>query len=93
MVFNSLVFVTIFPIIIFLYYLIPEKVKNVFLFFVSLGFYACFKFSYIFLLLGVVGIVYISALLMEKNGAKCKKADFSIQCDNCCSDAYDIQRY
>lgn len=73
MVFNSLVFVTIFPIIIFLYYLIPEKVKNVFLLFVSLGFYACFKFSYIFLLLGVVGIVYISALLMEKNGAKCKK--------------------
>lgn len=73
MVFNSLVFVTIFPIIIFLYYVMPEKVKNVFLFFVSLGFYACFKFSYLFLLLGVIGIVYVSALAMDGKGAKYNK--------------------
>lgn len=73
MVFNSLVFVTIFPIIIFLYYVMPEKVKNIFLFFVSLGFYACFKFSYLFLLLGVIGIVYVSALAMDGKGAKYNK--------------------
>ena len=73
MVFNSLVFVTIFPIIIFLYYVMPEKVKNVFLFFVSLGFYACFKFSYLFLLVGVIGIVYVSALAMDGKGAKYNK--------------------
>lgn len=73
MVFNSLVFIAIFPIIIFLYYMIPEKVKNVFLFLVSLGFYACFKVSYLFLLLGVIGIVYVSALTMEKNAKHKKK--------------------
>ena len=65
MIFNSLVFVITFPLIIIAYYSIPEKVKNVFLFFVSLCFYACFKFSYVFLLLAVIGIAYVSALLMD----------------------------
>lgn len=56
-----------------LYYSIPEKAKNVFLFLVSLGFYACFKFSYVFLLLAVIGITYVSALAMEGKKDRYKK--------------------
>ena len=73
MIFNSLVFIMIFPIIIMLYYSIPEKAKNVFLFLVSLSFYACFKFSYVFLLLAVIGITYVSALAMEGKEDRYKK--------------------
>lgn len=56
-----------------LYYSIPEKAKNVFLFLVSLSFYACFKFSYVFLLLAVIGITYVSALAMEGKEDRYKK--------------------
>lgn len=55
------------------YYSIPEKAKNIFLFLVSLGFYACFKFSYVFLLLAVIGITYVSALAMEGKEDRYKK--------------------
>lgn len=73
MIFNSLIFIIMFPIVIILYYSIPEKVKNIFLFFTSLCFYACFKVSYVFLLLSVIGITYISALAMEGKKQTYKK--------------------
>ena len=65
MVFNSLAFVVIFPLIVIVYYAIPEKIKNIFLFFVSLCFYACFKIVYVPLLLGVISISYFSAVKMD----------------------------
>lgn len=73
MIFNSLVFIVTFPIIIILYYIMPEKVKNIFLLLTSLVFYACFKFIYIFLLLAVIGIAYMSTLVMEGKEQKYKK--------------------
>lgn len=73
MIFNSLVFIVTFPIIIMLYYIMPEKVKNIFLFLISLGFYACFKFTYVFLLLAVIGVAYASTLVMVGKEQNYKK--------------------
>ena len=73
MIFNSLVFIVTFPVIIVLYYIMPEKAKNLFLFLISLGFYACFKFAYVFLLLVVIGITYMSTLIMEGKEQNYKK--------------------
>ena len=73
MIFNSLVFIVTFPIIIMLYYIMPEKVKNIFLFMISLGFYACFKFTYVFLLLAVIGVAYASTLVMVGKEQNYKK--------------------
>ena len=56
----------------------PEKVKNIFLFLISLGFYACFKFSYVFLLLAVIVITYMSALAMEGKEKSYKKRILTI---------------
>lgn len=73
MIFNSLIFVVTFPVIVVLYYAMPQKVKTLFLFIISLVFYACFRFSYVFLLLGVIGISYVSALAMSGKDMKTKK--------------------
>ena len=78
MIFNSLIFIITFPIIILLYYSMPENVKNAFLFLISLGFYSCFRFSYVFLLLAVIGITYVSALAMEGKEDSYKKRILTI---------------
>ena len=73
MVFNSLAFVVTFPFIVFAYYIVPEKIKNIFLFLVSICFYACFKIAYVPILLGVIVISYISAIKMGEKDKESKQ--------------------
>ncbi len=69
MIFNSFNFIVLFPLIFLLYYVIPErysKARNVFLLLVSYLLYLQWKPVYVLILLGVTGVTYYSALLIEK---------------------------
>lgn len=67
MVFSSLLFLTIFlPLTFFLYYLLPERGKNVLLLIVSLIFYAWGEPTHIFLMLITTIYTWIFSLRIEK---------------------------
>ena len=68
MLFNSIPFLIYFPIVVLLYYTIPDKVKNYWLLVVSLFFYACWNPKYLFLLLLSIGLTYFGSILIS--GAK-----------------------
>lgn len=72
MLFNSFDYLIFFPIVVILYFSISEKWRWVFLLFASYFFYACWKFEYVFLLMGTTLIDYFIGLNIEK--ATTKKA-------------------
>ncbi|MCK4260774.1 MAG: MBOAT family protein [Halanaerobiales bacterium] len=75
MVFSSLVFLFIFlPVTLFLYFLVPRKIKNIILLFASLVFYAWGEPVYIFLMIFSSVVDYIHGLLIEKFRDEDKKA-------------------
>lgn len=65
MLFNSLTFVIFAIIVIPLFFLLPKKVKPVFLLFASWYFYMSWNFVYIFLFLGATALSYAAARLIE----------------------------
>ncbi len=67
MVFSSLFFIFRFlPIFLIVYYIIPKKLRNIFLFIGSIVFYAFGEPFYVFLILCSLIINYAIALLMDK---------------------------
>lgn len=67
MVFSSLFFLLYFlPVVLLLYWIIPDKGKNLFLLLASLYFYAWGEGLYVFLMLFVVLVNYIIGRLLEK---------------------------
>lgn len=71
MVYNSFLFIVVFPVIFFLYYLIPARLKNwrnVFLLITSYALYISWKPICVFILLGVTLITYYGGLIIEKQG-------------------------
>lgn len=74
MLFCSIEFIFIFlPIVLLLYYLVPEKVRNPVLFFASLIFYLYGERQYIYVLLLSVVINFFAALVIEKEKNKKKR--------------------
>ena len=74
MVFSSLIFIIFFlPIFLIIYYLVPNKIKNIILLIFSLIFYAWGEPLYILLLLFIAFINYISGLLIDKAKIKRRK--------------------
>lgn len=74
MLFCSIEFIFIFlPIVLLLYYLVPEKVRNPVLFLTSLLFYLYGERQYIYLLLLSVVINFFAALAIEKAKNKRKR--------------------
>ena len=76
MIYNSFLFLVCFPLIFLLYYLIPakcQKGRNLFLLVVSYVLYINWKPVYALILLGVTGITYLSALLIEKKWKYAKR--------------------
>ena len=74
MVFSSLIFIIFFlPIFLIIYYLVPNKIKNIILLIFSLIFYAWGEPLYILLLLFIAFINYISGLLIDKTKIKIRK--------------------
>ena len=75
MLFNSSEFLIFFPIVVFLYFVLPSKIKNIWLLIASYYFYMCWNAQYVLLILTSTVITYISGILIEKVAShKAKKA-------------------
>lgn len=65
MLFNSLHFLVFFPIVVLFYFLLPRKVRYIWLLIASYYFYMCWNAKYILLIICSTIITYISGLLIE----------------------------
>lgn len=70
MLFNSIEFLIFFPIVLLLYFIIPNKVKYLLLLAASYFFYMCWNVKYVLLILATTIVTYISGILLEKVKAK-----------------------
>lgn len=66
MLFNSMQFVIFFPIVIFVYYILPEKVRKTWLLIASYFFYMCWDAKYVLLLFAVTFTTWAGARAIEK---------------------------
>ncbi|MCQ2520616.1 MAG: MBOAT family protein [Lachnospiraceae bacterium] len=67
MAFNSFQFLLFFPIVVILYYLIPRKLKRIWLLIASYYFYMSWSAQYAILIAASTLITYFSGILLEKN--------------------------
>lgn len=65
MLFNSLDFLIFFPIVLLVYFIIPKRVKYIWLLIASYYFYMCWNAKYVILILISTIITYVSGLLLE----------------------------
>ena len=73
MVFSSTIFLCVYlPAVLGLYYICPEKLRNGFLLFASLVFYAWGEPVYVLLMVFSIAVNYVFGLLMEKKAEKKK---------------------
>lgn len=70
MLFNSLSFLIFFPVVTLVYFLIPQRVKPIFLLAASYYFYACWNVKYLLLLVASTLITYASGLLISGTESK-----------------------
>lgn len=66
MIFNSLHFLIFFPIVVGIYYLIPQKARSYWLLLASYYFYMCWNAKYVVLLLFSTIVTYVTGILLEK---------------------------
>ncbi len=66
MLFNSLSFLIFFPVTVFLYFLLPKKIKNLSLLAASYAFYMGWNPKYALLLLFCTTVTYSASILIEK---------------------------
>ncbi len=66
MLFNSIDFLIFFPIVVLIYFIIPDKIKHPWLLLASYYFYMCWNAKYALLILFSTIVTYISGLLIEK---------------------------
>ncbi len=66
MLFNSGQFLIFFPIVLCIYFIIPNKIKNIWLLLASYFFYMCWNAKYALLLLTSTIITFASGILLEK---------------------------
>ncbi|MBQ7372487.1 MAG: MBOAT family protein [Blautia sp.] len=66
MLFNSLQFLIFFPIVVLIYYLIPNRIKYIWLLLASYYFYMCWNAKYVLLLLFSTTVTYFSGIFLEK---------------------------
>ena len=78
MLFNTIEFVIFLPVVIILYYLIPQKYRWILLLAASYYFYMCWKVEYIVLILISTIIDYFSGIFMEKKKTKKSRLPFLI---------------
>ena len=65
MLFNSTEFIIFFPIVVLVYYIIPDRVKHIWLLAASYYFYMCWNARYALLLLFSTSVTYFSGRLIE----------------------------
>lgn len=66
MLFNSLHFLFFFPIVVLIYFIIPNRIKYIWLLIVSYYFYMCWNVKYIVLILFSTIITYSCGILVKK---------------------------
>lgn len=66
MLFNSVTFLIFFPIVTLIYFMIPKKVRYIWLLIISYYFYMCWNANYALLMAGSTVITYLSGILMER---------------------------
>lgn len=66
MQFNSIDFLIYFPIVTLLYFLLPQKIKWVWLLACSVYFYMCWKAKYIILIGFSILVTYTGSLLIQR---------------------------
>lgn len=66
MLFNSVNFLCFFPIVVLIYYIIPARLKNVWLLLASYFFYMCWNAKYAILILISTTVTYISGLIIGR---------------------------
>lgn len=78
MLFNSIHFLLFFPLVVFIYYIIPQKLKNAWLLITSYYFYMSWNPKYILLIMTSTVITYISGLLLSKIREKSETKETSL---------------
>jgi alginate O-acetyltransferase complex protein AlgI len=73
MLFNSIQFLIFFPIVVILWFQLPQKWRNIFLLLASYYFYMCWKTEYLVLILLSTGVDYFAALKIQKSARMKKK--------------------
>jgi len=66
MIFNSVDFLVFFPIVILLYFLVPRKIRYIWLLGASIYFYMCWNVKYVILLLVSILTTWLAGLLIQK---------------------------
>ena len=66
MLFNSLKFLIFFPAVVLLYFVLPKRVRNLWLLVASYVFYMGWNAKYVVLLFTSTLITYLSGLLLER---------------------------
>ena len=66
MLFNSIEFLIFFPIVVLIYFLVPKKIKQLWLLAASYYFYMCWNARYVLLILASTVITYMSGRLIER---------------------------
>ncbi|MCF0136261.1 MAG: MBOAT family protein [Lachnospiraceae bacterium] len=66
MLFNSREFLIFFPIVVLLYFVIPKKIRYLWLLAASYYFYMCWNARYALLILTSTGVTYLSGLLIDR---------------------------
>lgn len=70
MAFNSMTFLVFFPVVLFVYFIIPKKTRYLWLLVSSYFFYACWNPIYLSLIVASTVITYISAVIIDCNRKK-----------------------
>lgn len=73
MLFNSYNFLIFFPVVTLIYFLIPQKIRYIWLLIASYFFYMCWNAKYALILLFSTAVTYISGILISKTDNKKRK--------------------
>lgn len=65
MIFNSVQFLVFFPIVVLVYYLIPDRIKYLWLLGCSYYFYMCWNAKYVMLLLFSTVVTYLCGVILQ----------------------------
>lgn len=79
MLFHSMQFLFFFPTVLIIYFVIPEKIKHIWLLIASYYFYMCWNAKYVILLFYSTIVTYISGILIEKIKQKNWKLSYKIR--------------
>lgn len=66
MLFNSINFLCFFPVVVCIYFLLPNKIRWIWILISSYCFYMCWSVKYVLLILFSTIVTYLSGILMEK---------------------------